>query len=196
MFVFERCSFVVEPTGEERRGGRGWEVVGFGEGRRDKCMLGSWSKFGLGSPPLSEDELFRDAHKGLIPVPALRGALIKEILRGSPDFPVQFWQERIVRVRRARAKGTLSMLPASFMPHAKIQHRFIDSHPAEDLEFEGKLFYAPNPPFCQPNPTLRYLGENVHCVRALDRILRQITRFFTCGFLRLNTREEFFSSGA
>jgi len=29
--VFERCCFVVEPTGEERRGGRGW-VVGFGEG--------------------------------------------------------------------------------------------------------------------------------------------------------------------
>ena len=98
-----------------------------------------------------------------------------------------------MRVRRARAKGTLSMLPASFMPHAKNQHRFIDSHPAEDLEFEGKLFYAPNPPFCQPNPALRYLGENMHCVRALDRILRQITRFFTCGFLRLYTREEIFS---
>ena len=37
MFVFERCCFVVEPTGEERRGGRGWVVVGsvgFGEGTR------------------------------------------------------------------------------------------------------------------------------------------------------------------
>jgi len=30
MFVFERCCFVVEPTGEERRGGRGRVVVGYG----------------------------------------------------------------------------------------------------------------------------------------------------------------------